>query len=329
MKKISQKLLQSKVEKNIREMGLIVSNDIVYVGLSGGADSVCLFDILFNLQKKIGFTLKACHYNHNLRGGESLGDQKFVEDLCQKRGVELVVGEWKKNQKKIKNELEAREARYGFFESIFTIDRGEKIALAHNANDLCETFFMRIIRGSGLSGMRSIPAFRKKFIRPLLPFSRFTILAYLKSQKVDFREDLSNINTKYFRNEIRHQLLPQLIKYNPNLLATVATNVEILSNDYDYIRTVAEEKYCASIIVATKNEVVLSREKLVKFHPALQFSVLRLALSKLSNLEDISLVHLKNIIKLIEKGEGKKGLLLPHSLQVALKNGKIHLLKIK
>lgn len=328
MKKISQKLLQSKVEKNIRQMGLIAPNDIVYVGLSGGADSVCLFDILFNLQKKIGFTLKACHYNHNLRGEEGLGDQKFVEDLCQKKGVELVVGEWK-DQKKIKNELEAREARYGFFESIFTIDRGEKIALAHNANDLCETFFMRIIRGSGLSGMRSIPAFRKKFIRPLLPFSRSDILAYLKSHQIDFKEDLSNINTKYFRNEIRHQLLPQLIKYNPNLLATVATNIEILSNDYDYILSMAEKEYRVVIIQESVCGVILSREKFLKLHTALKYEVLRLALSKLTNLEDISLVHLKNIIKLIEKGEGKKGLLLPHSLQVVLKSGKIHLSKIK
>lgn len=327
MNKLSQKSLELRVEKEVKERNLISSGNIVYVALSGGADSVCLFNILFNLQSKLGFGLKACHFNHKMRGEESYRDQKFVENICQKKNILLVTGQWQ-GKKTIKNEQKAREARYNFFDSILKSDRGAKVALAHNANDLCETFFMRIIRGAGLSGMRSIPHHRKNFIRPLLPFSRQDILSYLEGLKIDYMIDSSNKDTKYFRNKIRHDLLPKLLEFNPNLSATVAANIEILSIDYQYVRMEAEKKYKLIVQKESKNKVELSRESWLKLHPALRFEVLRVALAYISDLDDISLIHLKSIYNLIEKGEGKKGLLLPHSLHIELKSGKIHLLKI-
>lgn len=327
MNKLSQKSLQLRVEKEVRQRSLICAQDVVYVALSGGPDSVCLFDILFNLQSKLNFKLKACHFNHRMRGEESYRDQKFVEDICQKKKVTLIVGQHE-GKNTLKNELEARKARFSFFESIFKIDRGLKVALAHNADDLCETFLMRIIRGSGLSGMRSIPSKRKNFIRPLLPFSRRDILYYLKSHRIKFVIDSSNNDTKYFRNKIRHIILPKLLEFNPNLSSTVAANVEILSTDYEYVRREAEKKYQSLVQRKSNNRVVLFREKWLKLHPALRFEVLRVALSEISDLEDLSLIHLKSTYNLIEKGEGKKRLLLPHSLHIELKNGKIHLSKM-
>ena len=326
MPKISQKNLITKVYKNIIAHGLIEEGDTVIVALSGGPDSVCLFDIFLKLRDKLKIDLKACHFNHRMRGEESYRDQKFVENICQKKNVFLVTGQWE-GKNAIKNEQKARDARYSFFDSILKSDRGAKVALAHNADDLSETFFMRIIRGSGLSGMRSIPGKRKNFIRPLLPFSRGDIMLYLKEHKIDYVIDSSNLDTKYFRNKIRQILLPKLLEFNPNLSATVAANVEILSFDYEYIRKEAEKKYKLIVEKKTKNKVVLLRESWLKLHPALRLEVLRVALTEISDLDDVSLIHLKSIYNLIEKGEGKKQLPLPHSLHIELKSGKIHLSK--
>lgn len=326
MNKLSQKSLQSRVEKEICQRNLIFAGDIVYIALSGGSDSVCLFNILFNLQNKLGFELKACHFNHKMRGEESFRDQKFVENICQKKNVFLATGQWE-GKSTIKSEQKARDARYSFFDSILKSNRGLKVALAHNADDLSETFFMRIIRGSGLSGMRSIPRIRKNFIRPLLPFPRHDILAYLKSHKIKYVIDSSNKDTKYFRNKVRHILMPALLDFNPNLSATVAANIEILSADYEYIRGEAEKKYKLIVLKKGKNNIELSRESWLKLHPALRFEVLRVAIASISDMDDVLLIHLKSINNLIEKGEGKKRLLLPHSLLIELKSGKIHLSK--
>ena len=321
MPKNFQKSLLVKVQKEIEQNKLIAPGDFVYVALSGGADSVCLFDILFKLQDKLNFKLAACHFNHKMRGEESLRDQKFVEEICAKRGIELKVGQWQ-GKNSLKSELKAREARYAFFEQILGSSRGVKVALAHNANDNLETFLMRLIRGTGLSGLRSIPLQRKNFLRPLLPFSRREILDYLKTHQIGFVEDLSNENLDYFRNKIRLKVIPQLLEYNPNLIATMSDNIEVLSEDFDFLAASAEKKY-QKIAHYTKNRVTILRSDWLKLHPALRYEVLRLACQKLGVSLDISVLHLKNIYQLIEKGVGKKKVPLPHSLLCELINGKI------
>jgi len=325
MLKNSQKSLLVQVQKNIEQNKLIMPGDFVYVALSGGADSVCLFDILDKLQTKLNFKLAACHFNHRMRGEESERDQKFVQEICQKRGVELKLGSFS-GKNALKSELEARNARYAYFEKILTSKRGVKIALAHNANDLSETFLMRLIRGTGLKGMRSIPLQRKNFFRPLLPCTREQILCYLEEEKLPFMNDSSNKNTAYLRNKIRHNLLPRLLEQNPNFYQTMATNIRILSEDFDYIDSVAKKKY-KKLVILSKNQVGFKREEWLKLHPALRFEVLRLALAELGVEQDISSLHLGSIYQMIEKGVGKKSLPLPHSLLCSLIRGKIILSK--
>lgn len=321
MKKYSQKSLLNQVAKEIPEKNLISHGNIIYVALSGGADSMCLFDILFRLQDKFQFELRACHFNHKMRGEESLRDQKFVQEICQNREVLLDLGTYQ-GKKPLKSELEARDARYAYFEKILSSGRGVKVALAHNANDNLETFLMRLIRGTGLSGLRSIPLQRKKFLRPLLPFSRMEILDYLKTNQIRFVEDLSNQNLDYFRNKIRLKLLPQLLEYNPHLITTMSDNIEVLSEDFDFLVASAEKKY-QKIAHSTKNRVTILRGDWLKLHPALRYEVLRLACTDLGVSSDISAVHLKSIYQLIEKGVGKKKVPLPHFLLCELFNGKI------
>lgn len=325
MQKYSQKSLLVKVQKVIEQNKLIAPADFVYVALSGGADSVCLFNILFKLQDKLNFKLAACHFNHKMRGEDSNRDEKFVQEICRERGVKLVVGSHM-GKNALKSELEAREARYAYFEKILASDRGVKIALAHNANDLSETYLMRLIRGTGLKGMCSIPLQRKNFFRPLLPFTRSQIEDYLKEQNIGFVTDKSNQNTKYFRNKIRHNLLPLIVQINPNFMTNLSANIEILSEDFDYIYSMAEKKY-KRMITLSKNKASFDRKEWRLLHPALRFEVLRFALQKLGVEQDISSLHLTNIYQMIEKGVGKKSLPLPHSLLCSIKNGKIILLK--
>jgi tRNA(Ile)-lysidine synthase len=325
MPKNSQKSLLIQVQKNIEQNKLIAPGDFVYIALSGGADSKCLFDILFKLQEKLKFKLAACHFNHKMRGEDSNRDQKFVQEICIERGVELKIGRHT-GKSALKSELEARKVRYAYFEKILASGGGVKMALAHNANDYAETFLMRLIRGTGLKGMRSIPLQRKKFFRPLLPFTRKQILSYLEAEKLSFVTDSSNQNTKYFRNNIRHNLLPQIVQLNPNFMTNLSANIQILSEDFDYIYSMAEKKY-KKLIKLSSNQLSFDRKEWLLLHPALRFEVLRMAMASLGVEEDISSLHLTNIYSMIEKGIGKKSLPLPHSLLCSLISGKIILSK--
>jgi tRNA(Ile)-lysidine synthase len=331
MPKISQKNLIIKVYKNIIAERLIGEGDTVIVALSGGPDSVCLFDILAILRSKLKNNLKACHFNHKLRGAASERDKKFVQKLCQKYGVELIEADWNNKPKNKKaSEEEARNARYEFFEKILKTERGEaKIALAHNSNDLAETLVQRLIRGTGLKGLRSIPSQRENFIRPLLKFSRTDILEYLKLKNIKYRTDKSNFNLDFLRNKIRHRILPQLKKINPNVIEALGSTSRAIEDDYDFLESVTEDKLRQIIEKRGNSEIVLNYKKWATLSPSLSRLTLRLSVEYLGGGEDINYSHIENVRTLLYKKEGRKSLPLPHHLQVSLERGKIIVLKTK
>lgn len=185
---------------------------------------------------------------------------------------------------------------------------------------------MRLIRGTGLKGMRSIPKLRKNFFRPLLPYTRDQILSYLEANNLVFMNDKTNENTKYFRNNIRHNLLPLLNQMNPKFMTNLSANIEILSEDFDYIYSMAEKKF-AKLVLFSKNRASMERSEWLLLHPALRYEILRFALENLGANEDVSSIHLTSIYQMIEKGVGKKSLPLPHSLLCSLISGKIILSK--
>lgn len=323
--KYSQTSLPYKVLKNIRDNDLISAGDEVVVALSGGADSVCLFDILFNLKNDLKFLLAACHFNHKLRGQESERDKKFVQNFCKERGVECILGE-APEKNLYKNEEEARDARYALFEKIVGERRGAKIAIAHNSNDLAETFLQRLARGSGIGGLKSIPLTRKNYIRPLLYFSRSEIEKYLKDNGLEFVVDRTNIDTRYSRNFIRAHILPAFSKLNPNFIDTLAGNIQNLEDDYQLIEEIAQKKY-REIAQTENGRGILNRKKWLSLPPAIKRFVLRIALSELSDLRDITAKQIAETVKIIEKGTGGKHKILPHSLRIELESGKIIIYK--
>lgn len=327
MNHFSQKSALGKVRTFILKNRLIEKGDHIAVAFSGGPDSTCLFEILAELQKDISFELSACHYNHRLRGEESEADNMFVREFCRKRGIDCFFGE-AKEKNEYKNEEEARNARYAFFQKILQEGSVKKIAIAHNKNDFAETTLMRLIRGSGLKGLSSIPRTRKEFIRPLLCLERSEILNYLSDHNVSYRTDSSNFDQTYLRNHLRLEIIPRLLKINPNLIENLANSSETIEEDYNLLEVYSREVYRQ--IVLDEDEVLVSFDfgKWSKLHPALQRMTLRLGIEKLQGLSDISYKQLSEIENMLKKAVGKKQKLLPYSLRIELLNGKIIITKL-
>ena len=203
-------MLYDKIFNTIKQKSLIPEGATVIAALSGGADSVCLTEVLYNLQEKIGFTLECAHVNHNLRGDESDGDEQYVRGLCQSLGITLHVKSVDVMTMAKGRSIEdaARQARYDFFDELS--QKGNVIiATAHTLNDNTETFFINLLRGSGSKGLGGIPQRRKNIIRPLLFTKRDEIVAHLEAAGLGYRTDSTNADTVFLRNFLRHKVIPQ------------------------------------------------------------------------------------------------------------------------
>src|SRR2546422_1031675 len=217
--------LAGRVAATARARGLLRPGDRVLAAVSGGPDSVALLSVLAALAPSWDLTLQAVHVNHGLRGAESDEDASFVAGFCDRLGVALaiervtLVGPAGRRRGRSLQE-QAREARYAAMVRVATALRMDKIALGHTADDQAETLVMWMLRGSGTAGLAGIPPSRGPLvIRPLLDVGRAEIIAYLEAQGLPFRVDSSNAKPLYLRNRVRHELLPILKRFNPQLLA--------------------------------------------------------------------------------------------------------------
>lgn len=213
---------------------LIEKNDKILVGFSGGPDSVCLLDLILSGGTPLSRVI-ACHVNHRLRGAESDRDEKFAKEFCEKRGVRFVCrrvdvkGYAKK--KKLSLETAARECRYSIFQEVLKETGADRIATAHHQDDLAETLLYRIFRGTGVSGLTSIPVRRVNIIRPLLYVSRESILDYVRAKGLDFVTDSSNDNDDFDRNYIRKNIMPAIEKRFPAFREKISDLAEIASEE--------------------------------------------------------------------------------------------------
>ena len=190
----------------------------ILVGVSGGADSVCLLLLLCELRKRWGLWLTAVHVEHGIRGEDSLRDAAFTEKLCRKQGVECRVlhrdAAAFAGERGMSLEEGARALRYDCFERVRREIGADRIAVAHNQNDCGETLLFHLARGTGLKGMCGIVPVRGRIIRPLLCVQRREIEAYLRERGQEFCTDATNQELCYSRNKIRHQVLPVLEEIN-------------------------------------------------------------------------------------------------------------------
>ncbi len=225
------------IEDFCQEYNMLHSGDRVLVCVSGGADSMCLLHVMRALAPKYGLQVFAAHYNHNLRGAESDGDEAFVREYCEKLGIPLFVGsgDVSATAEKLRRGTEetARQMRYAFFFRTAGLEGMDRVATAHTGDDDIETVLMRLTRGTGLRGLCGIPPTRGKLIRPLLELTRADIEAYNAENGVPHREDSSNSSDDYTRNRIRHAVVPVLRELNPAL--SVAGMTRLLRRDEEYL----------------------------------------------------------------------------------------------
>ena len=224
------------------------------IAISGGVDSV----VLTHLLHELNFDISLAHCNFQLREKESDLDEEFIELLAQKTSNQIFKIKFDTEQFALKNKLStqiaARELRYNWFQEVIKKHNFDYVLTAHHADDNLETFLINLTRGSGLDGFTGIPKINGNIVRPLLAFSREEILAYAKTNTIDWREDASNATTKYIRNKIRHKVLPVLKEINPNLLETFAKTLENLQES----KQIIEDKIAdiSSEVINSKNDVL-------------------------------------------------------------------------
>ena len=228
------------VKNTIRRYKMLDAGEQVVVALSGGADSVSLVLAL----KRLGYNVRAVHVNHQLRGEESERDERFCTSFCEKIGAKLdvfrvdVTDYCKKSGLSV--ETAARELRYGAFSQI---EPSLRIATAHTADDCLETTLFNLSRGTGIKGLRGIPAVRGRFVRPLADTTRKQIEEFLEKENQDYVTDSTNFKTDCSRNKIRHLVVPQLKAVNPELLKNYISTRENIEQDMDFLEKEAQKAF--------------------------------------------------------------------------------------
>ena len=202
---------------------------------SGGVDSVVLAHLCSSYQ--MDFSIAHC--NFKLRGEESDKDEDLVRELAKDLGKEIFVTSFNTHgymaQHKTNLQIAARELRYNWFSQIMENHHIKTLVTAHHADDSLETFFINLSRGTGIEGLTGIPSQTNTISRPLLQFSRAEIKKYAKANAIHWREDASNENTKYLRNNIRHNIIPKLKELNPHFLENFLKTQEYLGQTQEIL----------------------------------------------------------------------------------------------
>jgi len=285
--------------ETINKYSLVSNGDKILVGVSGGPDSLALLLVLAKLKPKMELSLHIAHVDHNLRG-DSHKDASFVESWAKKLDIPISVIRLDPGLKKKKGSLEEifRRARFDFFIKTAVKIGARKVALGHNLDDQAETVLMRLLRGTGLSGLSGISVKRTMgnvvFIRPLLETSREQIERFLKRRMVRPRRDSTNREGLFTRNKIRLELIPMLKKkYNRNITEVLSNLAESASFDYEYLDETARNSLKG-------NPLRLNIEKLKKLHPSIIRIKMRQSIACLKgDTRRISFQHIKELEDLL------------------------------
>lgn len=285
----------------VRNQNLFHPGETVVVAVSGGADSVALLDIMTRLD--CGLHLVVAHLNHCLRGAESDADEAFVASLADNYHLPFVsqrcdVADLARREQ-LSLEDAGRRARYAFLEQTAAQYRASSIALAHHQDDQAETVLIRLLRGSGGTGLAAMAgAAGEKLKRPLLQVSRAKLEQYLKQRGLTYRTDSTNADTAILRNSIRHELIPFLRRYNPKVSERLAATAEILAGDEELLDSLTQAAY-QKLAASESGRVNFQIEPLLRESRPLRLRLYRRALFELrGDLMRIGLAHLDAIDRL-------------------------------
>lgn len=325
----------NKIKNFIDKYNMIQKGDRIVVGVSGGADSVCLFDVLLKLAPVYGHTLFVVHVNHGIRGKEADEDEAYVKKLCLDNQVSFTAIKTDVRAIAVKEGLSEEEAgrkvRYEAFYHCFTENKCNKIAIAHNKNDNAETILFHLFRGSGIKGLTGIQPVRDVIIRPLLNTGRDEIEAYLNENGISYRTDRTNLTSDYTRNKIRHQII-SFAKEEINSAAVehIVSAANKLAEIESYLEKNIEIGFRNSVTyLEEKKSYVIDINKLKQEDPVLQKGIIRRTLTQLATrAKDLETLHVELVLDLMEKQSGKV-LNLPYGILAMKSYGTIILKTVK
>jgi len=319
------------VKAVILKHNLLSKEDKVVIGVSGGADSLCLLHVLNTIKNEIGIEIFAVHLNHQFRGAEADADAEFVEDICRKWEIPYKIESFDvpayAKQQGLSPEEAGREIRYKLFRDVKDVINANKIAVAQNSNDNVETILMRLFRGTGLEGLKGIDILRDEIIRPLLETDRISIEEYCRQNNLEPRVDKTNLQTIYSRNKIRLELIPYLKEsFNPNLNESVTRLSQIIKEENDYLEQQTNH-LMNSIVQIEEQRLSIKINNLTELHEAMQKRLLRRAVEQLAEtLNGYEYKHFQGIIELLNKGTGA-ALELPKNIKAYISYGNLILSK--
>jgi len=326
--------LESKILDFIQRYSLIPRKELVVVGVSGGADSVCLLHVLAKWRKGLGIKLHIAHLNHQLRGTESEADAEYVSNLAGSLGIPSTIDRQGvaayRTERNCSIEEAARELRYAFFARVAREVGAHRIAIGHTRDDQVETILMHILRGTGITGLCGLAPcspmaydsqgmfLRAKrsnllVIRPLLDITREETASYCQEHQLAPRIDSSNLSPSFFRNRLRLHLLPVLRQYNPSIDQALLRLADIAKEDNAFIERQASGLW-GDVARQENNAIYLDKKQIAGLPLALQRHLLRIAVTRLAgDVRDIEASHIEAARSLLNKPASKR-IPLPHGL---------------
>jgi tRNA(Ile)-lysidine synthetase-like protein len=319
-------MLVRRVQTFVHTHRLIDPGDLVIVAVSGGADSLGLLHILAALRDSLAIQLHIAHFDHQLRGAESTADARFVEETARGWAIPVTnqshdVATYAKEQRQNLHQA-ARALRYRFLAQLAASIGAQAVAVAHTANDQAETVLMHLLRGAGPAGLRgmrpSTPwadwadeaahahhAEAPRLIRPLLEIQRADIETYCAEQHLIARHDHTNEDRRYTRNRIRHELLPQLIEYNPHIVPALSRTAAICADDFAFLQASLAAIW-PTLTESTAEGTTFRGAAWRATYPALQREALRKAHALLAPDELLTWEHVEQARTLVTQGVGKR-----------------------
>ncbi len=334
---------------------LLPPHGTIVVGVSGGADSLCLLHVLKALSPEFDLRLHVAHLDHQLRGADSQADADFVRNIAQQWNLPCTIDSRDvhsfAHHYKLSLEEAARQVRYSFLLEVALAQRSATIAVAHHADDQTETVLMHFLRGSGLAGLRGMlpkmlisdlrlltPALHPQrgasvdrstkqqsaihnqqskiyLVRPLLDTPRAAIDEYCQQHHLQPRIDATNADTTYFRNRLRHDLLPILATYNPNIRSVLRHTAEVITADYETLLAHTNFAWDMTIVAESDAAITFSLPLWREQPIGTQRALLRRAIQQLRPpLRDIDFVHIENAIDLLSRAQTGAQATLPQNL---------------
>ena len=321
------------VRRTINRHQMFDPGETLVVGVSGGPDSLCLLHVLRELRGEYDVRLHVAHLDHQIRGQESAADAAFVARVAEEWGIPATVAARDvpayARERRLAIEEAARQARYAFLAGVAQETGARKVAVAHNAGDQVESVLMHFLRGAGLAGLRGMgpvspwpsqpitsPPLDLILLRPLLEVPRAEIEAYCRQHRLQPRFDRSNLDTTYYRNRLRHELIPLLETYNPGVREVVRRTARVIADDHEYLREQGRRAW-EGVVTEADGAFVFALEPWRQLHPSLQRQLLREAIRRLRRgLRNINWVHIEGALTVLNERPTGSIATLPQGLQL-------------